>query len=313
MRPSWSASKGSNVAAPKQLFANFVTSTLSAAITAADVTMTLSTGQGASWPTITGSDFMYAVLEVGTTREIVKVTAHAAGADAMTIVRGQESTTARAWLAGDKVELRLTAVALTRAEDVASQVVFTGPTALRSYALPDSAQTIYTTASSLTDIVMLYPAIGRVQDDLIATPLVPIRVAKGDWALSRTAGGAETHNLAAFLEAPWRSTSGKGWKLTAFSLVHQITVVDLTSNTFNDLSTVTYANNVANAVADYGGVVTITLPTVVQANPYVTAATLATPAFQNGVAGVNIDWTAVMANTGVYRVYGIVATWTEQF
>ena len=41
-----------------------------------------------------------------TTWEIVKVTARAS--DVLTIVRGQEGTTAAAWAVGDKAELRLT-------------------------------------------------------------------------------------------------------------------------------------------------------------------------------------------------------------
>lgn len=168
-----------------------------------------------------------------------------------------------------------------------------------------------TQANPVTDNVTVFAAIKNCQDSLLATPLIPVRLATNDWALARTAAGAETHNITCSIPLPWRSTALKGARLDSFSIIQQVTVVDLTSNTFNDLATVTYVDNVANAVADYGGVVTITMPTVVQANPYVTAATIGTPAFMTTAAtAVNIDFTVVMANTGVYRLYGIAATFS---
>jgi hypothetical protein len=148
--------------------------------------------------------------------------------------------------------------------------------------------------------------------DNTATPMIKVRLATGDWALARTAAGAETQNIECSFLLPQQATASKGYRIDNFSLVHQITVVNLTSGTFQQLSTTTYANNVANAVAQYGGAPTITMPTVVQAAPYVTAATLAAPAFQNTLnAQVTVDWQVVMANTGVYRVYGVLVNLTR--
>lgn len=92
-----------------QLFKNNAYSTLGAALTNVATTMTVATGQGDRFPVVAAPDFMMVTLQDAANNiEIVKVTARAAGADSMTIVRAQEGTTARAWSLGDIVELRLT-------------------------------------------------------------------------------------------------------------------------------------------------------------------------------------------------------------
>jgi hypothetical protein len=80
-------------------------------------------GDGAKFPALAAGDWFYLTLEevapavpAFPLREIVKVTARTG--DTMTITRAQEGTTARAWLAGDKVEQRLTKQSL---EDLRSQ------------------------------------------------------------------------------------------------------------------------------------------------------------------------------------------------
>lgn len=92
------------------LFANNAASTLASGITAGATSLTVATGQGAKFPSPSGGDyFLLTLTQAGqeTTWEIVKVTARSG--DVLTIVRGHESTTAAAWSAGDKAELRLTA------------------------------------------------------------------------------------------------------------------------------------------------------------------------------------------------------------
>ncbi len=164
-----------------------------------------------------------------------------------------------------------------------------------------------------TDWTEFYAAPTNCVDTTASTAAVVVRAAANDVSLQRTAAGAETHNFDCLLTEPVRTTGGKGWKLTGFSVVHQITVAALTSNTFNALATTTYANNVADAVAAYGGSITITMPTATQANPYVTTGTVGTPAFMNtSGAGISVDWSVVMQNTGVYSLKGIIATWTTQ-
>lgn len=80
--------------------------TLLASISASDVTITLSTGNGAKFPTLAVGEYFYATLiDVSNNLEVVKVTARVS--DILTIVRGQDGTTARAYLVGDRIEQRM--------------------------------------------------------------------------------------------------------------------------------------------------------------------------------------------------------------
>ena len=90
-------------------FTNNAASTLASSILIGATSLTVATGTGALFPTLTGSNFFYCTLQntAGTTIEIVKVTARST--DTFTIVRAQEGTSASAFSTGDKVELRLTA------------------------------------------------------------------------------------------------------------------------------------------------------------------------------------------------------------
>jgi hypothetical protein len=73
----------------------------------------LTTGHGARFPAITGSDFALATLSDGANIEIVKITAHASLSDSFTIARAQENiantiAAAFAFGVGTKFEMRLT-------------------------------------------------------------------------------------------------------------------------------------------------------------------------------------------------------------
>ena len=93
-------------------FTNNATSTLASGIASGDVSLTVSTGQGALFPTLGGGDYFYCTLSnVTNTIEIVKVTARST--DTFTIVRAQDNTTASAFVTGDKVELRLVSAVLS--------------------------------------------------------------------------------------------------------------------------------------------------------------------------------------------------------
>lgn len=93
------------------LFANNAASTLAAGITDSATNMTLASGEGAKFPSPSGgSYFMVTIVDDANNIEIVKCTARTT--DTLTVVRGQEGTTARAYSTGDKVELRVTAGAL---------------------------------------------------------------------------------------------------------------------------------------------------------------------------------------------------------
>lgn len=94
------------------LFTNNAASTLASSINSSVTSLTVASGQGTLFPNPTAGQYFYCTLSntAGTIIEIVKVTARST--DTFTIVRGQDNTTASAFSAGDKVELRLTAADL---------------------------------------------------------------------------------------------------------------------------------------------------------------------------------------------------------
>ena len=88
-------------------YTNNASSTIASGINSSATTITLATGEGAEFPTLGSGDYFYATL-VGTgATEIVKVTARSS--DTLTVVRGQDNTTAASWDAGTKFELRVCA------------------------------------------------------------------------------------------------------------------------------------------------------------------------------------------------------------
>lgn len=93
------------------LFTNNASATLASALASAATSMTVSSGQGAYFPVIAGTDYFYVTLvDTSNNLEIVKVTGRAS--DVLTIVRAQDGTAARSFAGGDKVELRITATGM---------------------------------------------------------------------------------------------------------------------------------------------------------------------------------------------------------
>jgi hypothetical protein len=86
------------------LVTNNATSTLASGISAVDVSLTVATGEGAYFPSPTGADYFYCTLAGSAGIEIVKVTARAT--DTFTITRAQDGTIAKAFTAGETVEVR---------------------------------------------------------------------------------------------------------------------------------------------------------------------------------------------------------------
>src|SRR6516164_4535140 len=84
------------------LWSNNASTTISGSITSAATSVALAAGTGALFPNPTGGNFYVATFydqATKTVNEIVHVTAMVG--DVATIQRAQESTTARAWNAGD--------------------------------------------------------------------------------------------------------------------------------------------------------------------------------------------------------------------
>lgn len=92
------------------LFSNNAASTLALAINSGATTAQLSSGTGALFPTITGTNYFIGTFTdaaTGAQNEIVKVTGRSG--DVITFVRAQEGTSARTWAAGDNFEMFWTA------------------------------------------------------------------------------------------------------------------------------------------------------------------------------------------------------------
>ena len=91
--------------------------TLAASITSSATSITLTTGHGARFPSLGAGDYFYATLiDTSNNLEIVKCTARST--DVLTVTRAQEGTTARAYSAGDRIEIRLTAQTFSDVVDV---------------------------------------------------------------------------------------------------------------------------------------------------------------------------------------------------
>ena len=91
-------------------FANNAAGQLAGAINNSVTTITLNSGQGALFPSLSGSQVFFGTLipaSTGIPGEIVKVTA--ISGDTLTVVRGQEGTAASAYSAGDGFQNLLTA------------------------------------------------------------------------------------------------------------------------------------------------------------------------------------------------------------
>jgi hypothetical protein len=137
-------------------FTNNASAELASSVNTSQTTIVVAAGQGAKFPSLGAGDFFYATLVNPTNNlEIVKVTARST--DTLTVVRAQDNTTAKAYNAGDRIELRPTAAAfgdLSNAVDTKAPInspVFTGvpagPTAAPGTNTTQLATTAFTSAA----------------------------------------------------------------------------------------------------------------------------------------------------------------------
>lgn len=118
-----------------QQFTNNASGTLNAGITNVATTAVLGSAQGTLFPTLTGGQFFMGTLKSVSTGllEIVKVTARSS--DTLTIIRGQEGTSASTFVTGDIFELRPTAQAFGNIYTQSAQLdgaAFTGAVSMGS-------------------------------------------------------------------------------------------------------------------------------------------------------------------------------------
>jgi hypothetical protein len=129
------------------IYSNNASTTLSSGINNSTTTIPIASATG--FPSITGSDYFFATIANtnNTKIEIVKVTA---GTTSLTVVRGQDGTTAQAFDSGDNFQVRVTSATLEAATK--TDVNITGG-AIATAAISDDAVTAAKLANSInTDI-----------------------------------------------------------------------------------------------------------------------------------------------------------------
>jgi hypothetical protein len=182
------------------LFTNNAGTTLATGINSSVTSLTVAAATGGLFPNPTAGQYFYCTLSnaAGTTIEIVKVTARST--DTFTIVRGQDGTTAAAFIAGDKVELRLTAADLQNfpqldstntfalAQTFTTAPVFTDATGTRSAmsAAKSGAN------SDITSITGLTTPLTTAQGGTGAASLAAATIATLGYTTTATAAGTTT-------------------------------------------------------------------------------------------------------------------------
>lgn len=192
-------------------FANNAASTLAAGISNSATSLTISPGDGAKFPALSGGQYFMATLVKATGEtEVVKVTARAT--DTFTIARAQEqvggAATAYAFSAGDRIEMRLTSGVLGDEIDRIDAAAF--PSVASKYAdytvlAADIHNLIRvdTTASART---ITLPSIASLTDDfdiLIAKVTGDANLVTISRSSTDTINGASTYTLQAQWSAAW--------------------------------------------------------------------------------------------------------------
>ena len=121
---------------------NNAAGTLAAGISNSATTLTVTSGQGALFPTLTGVDYCFLTLiDTSNNLEIVKCTARST--DSFTIVRAQDNTTARAFAISDRLEMRPTAALFNE---------FANPLSEKGADIASASPLVITTGSDYFDV-----------------------------------------------------------------------------------------------------------------------------------------------------------------
>ena len=157
-------------------FANNAVSTLASGISDSATSITVASGNGALFPSLTGSEYFYATLiDASNNLEIVKCTARSS--DVLTVTRAQESTSARAFSTGDRIELRITA-----------QSIVDATTSIPNSSLANSAITLNGSSVSLGGSA-------TIGTDWQAVKTSAYTASAGEAVFANTSGGAFTLTL----------------------------------------------------------------------------------------------------------------------
>lgn len=98
--------------------------TLAAGLAVGDTALAFTSGHGARFPAVAAGQVLNCcLLNSSNVLEEIQITAHTAGSDSATIARGANSTTAKAWNAGDRIEARLSSEVLKKLQQEALKAV----------------------------------------------------------------------------------------------------------------------------------------------------------------------------------------------
>ena len=181
-----------------------------------------------------------------------------------------------------------------------------------------------------TDNVTFLPATQYCMGSDGTNVMIPTRVSAFDWALQRTATGYESFFVSCNIPIPTKSTSGAGIKITGYSLVAQNVTV-LVGATFNGAHIIRYASGVSNLIqsasdvkSSLGSYATPNLVSATQTVPNFAYASLtASPTWfttledhsslKASASLMALEWAPRLAPEHIYRVYGIIVFWQENW
>lgn len=196
-------------------FSNNAATTLGSAISPTATTITVASGTGARFPSPAAGQYFTATLfaagsSTGIPNEIVLVTARSG--DSMTVIRGQEGSTAQAWSVGDTFDNFVTAAFLNQLVDAGSLQAQSGNFA-------------FDTGTANVGVITLVPAPASL-DALVGVPIRFKKVAStntGGYTLNVNSFGAKIVRLggrtieagqlagSSFFEVVWDGTSFELW------------------------------------------------------------------------------------------------------
>ena len=228
-------------------FANNAVSNLTGSLTTSGTTLTVTAGEGAKFPALTGTQyFMATLIRTDGSTEIVKVTARST--DTLTIVRAAEpvggSSTAYAFSSGDRIELRMTSGGISGELDRLDAAALISPlNKSANYTILEADKTslvrVTTTSGAIT---ITLPSIAALADDF---DVVVAKVTNDANAvtLARSSSDLINGNATYALTAQWQSV----WL-----------IADRSTNTWTAINSGASANVVVDAGTG-SGVSTITL------------------------------------------------------